>query len=220
MAAFRAKRRRRVRNRVLVGSGLTVGVVLAAAVLLQPEAPGSDKTGGINSADSCVSMSLEETFDDARQAGASIIVANGTLTGRTTLDGNIYYEMVLNTVDTLSGPAIAPGTAAWLDSRRGPSGPIPGPDHGPLWGPDGDLLAIALPAALTKKAVAPILRVAPVVGDQVIFGGTGCWDTVGLQTGSYSGPLAEIPGSGVYDRVAATGFDAVALATVEQLATG
>ncbi len=65
---------------------------------------------------------------------------------------------------TLSGPPLTGGTA-WVGSGRGPAGPIPSADAGTLWGNDGRLFAIAWQAGTT---VGPVLRIAPIVGDQVI----------------------------------------------------
>jgi hypothetical protein len=72
----------------------------------------------------------------------------------------------------------------------------------------------------TGTTVGPVLRVAPVVGGQVIFSSAGCWDTSGVPTQPFHGRLTEIPGSGSYGRAAAGGFHAVPLSTVERLISG
>jgi hypothetical protein len=225
MAAFRAKRRRRARNRNLtIGGGLAAIAIVAGVAAAQPwaTAPRSagtaQPTGQANSpaGNGCASVSLQETLAMARQGGASVIVADGSLTGKTALNG-IYHEMILRSVQTLSGPAIASGSTGWIDSSRGPAGPIPGADAGTLWATDGRLFALAWPARATGTAVGPLLRAAPVVDGQVIFSSAGCWDTAGLPTRPYSGQLAEIPGSNSYTRAAPFGFHAVPLTTVEQL---
>jgi hypothetical protein len=86
-----------------------------------------------------------------------------------------------------------------------------------LWGNDGRLFAIAWPARQAGTTVGPVLRIAPIVGDQVIFSSAGCWDTTGLPSQAYHGQLAEIPGTDSYARAAAGGLHAVPLTTVEQL---
>jgi hypothetical protein len=225
MAAFRAKRHRRARNLTMYGGGLAAVAIVAVVAVLQPWAaapqPGgtAQPTGPPASppANGCASISLPETLAMARQGGASVIVADGSLTGKTVLDGQVYYEMILRSVQTLSGPAIALGSTGWIASVRGPAGPIPGADAGALWATDGRLFAIAWPARETGTAVGPILRVAPVADGQVIFSSAGCWDTAGLPTRPYHGQLAEIPGSNSYTRAAPGGFHAVPLTTVEQL---
>jgi hypothetical protein len=164
----------------------------------------------------CGSVSLPETLAMARQGGASVIVATGSLTGET---AQVHHQMVLRSVRTLSGPVVVSGSTGWLNSALGPSGPIPGADAGALWAPDGRLFAIVWPARVTGTAVGPVLRVAPVVDDQVIFSSAGCWDTAGLPSRPYHGRLAEVPGSDSYARATPNGFHAVPLATVEQLLT-
>lgn len=222
MAAFRAKRRRRARNRNLtIGGGLAAVAIVAGVAAAQPWATaprpaGTAQPTGQAVGNGCASISLPETLAMARQGGASVIVADGSLTGKTALN-EIYHEMILRSVQTLSGPAIATGSTGWIESSRGPAGPIPGADAGTLWATDGRLFAIAWPARETGTAVGPVLRVAPVVDGQVIFSSAGCWDTAGLPTRPYSGQLAEIPGSNSYTRAAPGGFHAVPLTTVEQL---
>lgn len=223
-AAFRAKRHRR-RNRYLTACGglAAVGIVAVAAVLqpwaTTPQPAGTAQPTGSTPpvASGCASISLQETLAMARQGGASVIVANGSLTGRTVVDGQAYHEMKLRSVQVLSGPAIASGSTGWVASVRGPAGPIPGADAGALWATDGGLFAIAWPAREAGTAVGPVLRVAPVTDGQMIFSSAGCWDAAGLPSRPYHGRLAEIPGSNSYARAAASGFHAVPLTTVEQL---
>ena len=221
LSALHAKRRRRVRNRSLAIGALAAAVIAALAVW-QPwtTAPQPAATAPPDMANGCGSVSLRDTLAMARQSGASVIVANGSLTRKTVYDNQIYYEMALNSVQTLSGPPITSGSNGWIGSGLGPSGPIPGADTGALWAPDGRLFAIVWPARQTGTTVGPILRIAPVTGDQVIFSSAGCWDTTGLPSRPYSGRLAEIPGSNTYTRSAVNGFHAVPLATVEQLLAG
>lgn len=229
MAAFRAKRRRRARNRSLaVCGGLAAVGIVAATAVLQPWASAPSPTaagrssGPPNSfpASGCASVPLPETLATARRSGASVIVAVGSLTGKTAVsDGQVYYQMLLRPVRTLSGPPIASGSTGWIGSTRGPAGPIPSADAGALWGADGRLFAIAWPARLTGTTVGPVLHVAPVAGSRVILSSAGCWDSTGLPSRPYHGRLAEIPGSKSYMRAAAGGFHAVPLTTIEQLAS-
>jgi hypothetical protein len=143
-----------------------------------------------------------------------VITATGSLTGRTALDPHLYHEMTLTNVRTLTGAAPHKG---WLSSAQGPTGPLPGPDAGALWSPDGGLFAIVWPAGATGTTVDPVLRVAPLTADEVIFGSAGCWPTKDLPSHPYKGPLAEVPGSNSYARATPNGFHAVPLTTIEQL---
>ena len=118
-------------------------------------------------------VSLQQTLDEARQGGASVIIATGTLSETTAVDGEVYDQMVLRSVQTLSGAAVASGTTGWVASGRGPSGAIPGADAGALWGPGGRLFAIVWPAQKAGMSIGPVLSIAPVVDDEVIFSSAG-----------------------------------------------
>ncbi|GAA2611849.1 hypothetical protein GCM10010399_48400 [Dactylosporangium fulvum] len=232
-AKRRAQRRRRM---ILWGSafGIAVAVVVAALVwsagapqplttqaaqsgAAQMSSPSSSSTGP-EAANGCGGMLLTETLARARQAGGSIVLAHGTLTGRSTADPEVQAEMVLNAVETLAGPPVADRTMVWLSTARGPSGPIPGADAGSLWAPDGSLFGIVWPQRLTNWPTGTTLRVAPVVDQQVIFSNAGCW--AGVEGQPFTGKLAEVPGSDSYARAARTGFTAVPLDTVRRAATG
>jgi hypothetical protein len=217
LAALRAKQRRAVRQRGLVVGGVAVAVAAVLVVTLRPWASAIPAASAPpDAANGCAVVSLADTLAMARQGGASVIIATGTLTGRTAQDAQIYHQMRLSAVRTLSGAPLTGGTA-WVDSGQGPAGPIPSADAGALWGNDGRLFAIAWPARQAGTTVGPVLRIAPIVGDQVIFSSAGCWDTTGLPSQAYHGQLAEIPGTDSYARAAAGGLHAVPLTTVEQL---
>ncbi len=230
-SAVRAAGRRRLSlRRRVVGGAATVALALAVVAVTTdsfhlPETIGPaaitspaplQQYGSVG----CAVESLQQTLGEARQGGASAIIATGTLSGTTTVDGEVYGQMVLSSVQTLSGTAIASGTTGWVSSARGPSGAIPGADAGALWGPDGRLFAIVWPTQKTGTNIGPVLRIAPVVADEVIFSSAGCWDVSGLSSRPYHGTLSEIPGSDSYARAAENGLHAVALATVEKLAAG
>ncbi|MEV4509452.1 hypothetical protein AB0K00_10895 [Dactylosporangium sp. NPDC049525] len=225
-----AKRQVRRRWRLAVGGSVAAAIAIAGlvAVLAWPggsdPAPATRAAGSATpaasaaaAADGCVVMSLAETFAQARQAGASIVLAHGTLTGRGTADPEVQAEMVLDTVETLAGPPVAERTAVWVSTARGPAGPIPGADAGSLWAPDGALFGIVWPQSATNWPTGTTLRVAPVVDRQVILSNAGCWGTEGTP---FTGSLAEVPGSESYARAARTGFTAVALDTVRRAAAG
>lgn len=217
LASFRAKRqarRRLIRGRIMATTtSILVAVVVVGliGILRHSAASGASSAGG------CGYDPLSKTLSNARKDGASVIVGKGELTGRTTSDLR-WNQMALTSVRTLSGPTIHPVTLGWIDSNRGPAGPMEGTDAGSLWGTDGSLFAIVSPDT-GESVKGPVLRIAPVVGGNVIFGPVnGCWDTRGLPTSPFRGPLASIPGSDAYARGVEAGLQAVPLSTVEKLA--
>jgi hypothetical protein len=217
LAALRTKRRRRNRTRGLSAAAV-VFVVAVAVVVWRPWTPSPPPAENPpQEANGCASMSLADTLAAAVRGGATVILANGSLTSAHVLDNQAYDEMRLHSVRTLAGPALAADSTGWVAGGSGPAGPLPGADAGALWAPDGSLFAIAWPADRTGTKVGPLLRVAPVVDGQVIFSSAGCWDTTGLASRPYSGRLAEVPGSGSRARAAAGGFHAVPLTDVEKL---
>src|SRR5262249_58560640 len=98
----RASGRGRARNRGGAGGGGRGGVgTVAATAVLQPWASAPSPTaagrssGPPNSfpASGCASVPLPETLATARRSGASVIVAVGSLTGKTAVsDGQVYYQ--------------------------------------------------------------------------------------------------------------------------------
>jgi hypothetical protein len=219
LAALKTKRRRSTRNRAALLGGSAVVLAVVVVVGLLPwfrSQPGL--TSGDGTADGCAGPTLPDEFARARQEGDSIVLANGTLTGRTVMPAgmSLYYQMELKSVRTLSGPPISDDTTGWLDSTRGPAGPEPGADQGPLWGVDGQLLAIVDPPSEPGFTSGRVIRVTPVVGDQVLFSGAGCWVLSGVDPHPYSGPLSELPGSDSRTDANRYGFQSVPLTTVEQ----
>jgi hypothetical protein len=160
----------------------------------------------------------------AVRGGGSVIVATGTLTGKTVAasssTGGAYYAMTLRAVRTLAGPAITSGSTGWI------AGPAKGsavtPEGQSLWARDGSLFAIVTPAAGAGAPVGPVLRVAPVVNGQVVFTADGCWNVAGLPASRYhGGPLAGLQGPAQTNPVlgpASQGLYAVPLADVEKIA--
>lgn len=218
LARMAAKRSARRRRRLLTtGAVASVAALIAVGAVWWPRGDdprrlGPPAAGPAQVADGCAVIPLAEVIAAAKTSGASVIVADGTLTGRSARSELIYHEMALTSVRTLTGPSVAIGSHAWVSGQVGPSGPVPGADAGALWGPHGGLFAI-----VTPSAVGPLLRVAPVVGDQVILSSAGCWDAGTLRTRPFTGRLSEIPGSDSYTRAQASGFHAVRLSDIETL---
>jgi hypothetical protein len=129
--------------------------------------------------------------------------------------------MTLRAVRTLAGPTISSGSTGWIaGAAKGSAVTTEGQS---LWALDGALFAIVTPAAGAGAPAGPVLRVAPVVNGQVIFGDAGCWGTAGLQGRPYhGGPLAGVqgpaPASSPDMGPASQGLYAVPLADVEKIA--
>jgi hypothetical protein len=224
------------RHRILAAAGAVAAVVLAAVAsyALNPTehrqlagAPAGIRAAGPGPAGSCLSMPLKSQLAAAVQGGASVIVATGTLTGKSvTRDPAIagapaFYAMTLQSVQTLRGPAIASGSTAWI------LGPAPGtpasPENSALLAPGGRLFAIAWPEGATRDLAGPALQPAPIVGADVVFTPYGCWDVTGLLPQQYqaSTPLLSVPGGtnfGGVHQPAGNGLYTVPLATVRQIA--
>jgi hypothetical protein len=172
---------------------------------------------------------LKSQLATAVQDGASVIVAAGTLTGtgkpvtgdQATAGAPAFYAMTLNSVRTLRGPAVAPGSTAWIP------GPAPGttanPENSALLAPGGRIFAVLWPKAETHDLVGPTLQLAPIVGTDVVFTPSTCWNLDGLQPDQYqeSTPLRPVPGGanfGGTHQAAENGLYTLPLATAAQIA--
>jgi hypothetical protein len=178
-------------------------------------------------AGSCAGGPLKSQLTAAIKGGASVITATGTLTGKSVTgdpatDGApAFYAATLTSVRTLRGPAVAAGSTAWIP------GPAPGspatPENSAQLAPGGRLFAIAWPRAATRDPVGPTLRLAPIVGPDVVFSPYGCWDLTGLQPDQYQAstplwPVPTGPNVGGEHQAAENGLYTVPRATVEQVA--
>ena len=232
----RYSKRLLTRHRILAATGAAAAVVLAvvASYALHPTehrqaspAPVGNPAAGPGPAWSCISMPLRSQLAAAVQGGASVIVATGTLTGKSVTEdpaaagAPAFYAMTLQSVQTLRGPAVASGSTEWIP------GPAPGtpasPANSPLLAPGGRLFAIAWPKAATQDLVGPTLQLVPIVGADVVFTPYGCWDMTGLLPNQYqaSTPLWPVPRGanfGGAHQAAENGLYTVPLATVEQIA--
>ena len=189
--------------------------------------PNQRAAAGSGAPGSCAAVPLKDSIAAAVRSGGSVIVATGTLTGKSVAASTAaagtpaFYAMTLSSVTTLRGPAIAPGSTAWIP------GPAPGtvasPENSPLLAAGGRLFAIVTPRSASPGAAGPTLRLAPVVGGDVVFTPSGCWDVSGLRPSQYQGTAAlrPVPAGPTFsgkDRPAESGLYAVPLATVEQVA--
>jgi hypothetical protein len=195
-------------------------------------APGSSAAPPPGSPADCTGAPLPAQLAAAVRAGASLITAAGTPTGRSVTGspatgngapagGPAFYAMTLAAVRTLRGPAVASGSTAWA---QGPArGTTATPENSALLAPGGRLFAIAWPRAVTRDLVGPVLQLAPVVGADVVFTPYACWNLTGLVPDQYqeSTPLRPVPGGANYGgthQAAENGLYTVPLATVERLA--
>ncbi len=236
-------------RRKLVAAGGAVAVILAVVIggvlyganfgasspsasgPRQPAATAGNPAGpspaGSGPAGICTGAPLKSQLAAAVRGGASVIVATGTLTGKSvtedpaTVGATLLYAMTFKLVRTLRGPAVPSGSTAWIP------GPVPGtavsPVNSALLAPGGRLFAIAWPKAATHSLVGPTLQLAPVVGANVVFTPYVCWNLSGLQPNQYqaSTPLWSVPGGvnfGGVHQAAENGLYTVPLATVEQIA--
>ncbi|MER7277096.1 hypothetical protein ABT369_21885 [Dactylosporangium sp. NPDC000244] len=190
-----------------------------ATAVPNPTATTSDT---VYAASACVSLTLPALIHQVRTAGASLILAHGTLTGRRGDDPTGpagLAEMTIDHVETLAGPVVAEHATGWVPTDVGPSGiPIPSNATGSLWAPDGALIGVYWPTLPHASKLGPYLRIAPVVDQQVILTSAGCWLIDGVETRPFTGPLAEVPGSNSFARSAQYGFRALPLDAVRQAA--
>jgi hypothetical protein len=231
----RSGKRLLTRHRILAATGAAAAIVLAAVAsyALHPTehrqfgGAASDHAAGPGLAGSCVSAPLKSQLAAAVQGGASVIVATGTLTGKSVTGAPAaagapaFYAMTLQSVQTLRGPAIASGSTAWIPGP-GPGTPA-SPENSALLAPGGGIFAIVWPKGATRDLAAPTLQLVPIVGADVVFTPDGCWGVTGLLPGQYqaSTPLLSVPGGtnfGGVHQAAGNGLYTVPLATVRQIA--
>lgn len=181
---------------------------------------------GSGAAGSCAAVPLKDAITAAVRSGASVIVATGTLTGKSVVTSSAaagapaLYAITLSSVTTLRGPAIAPGTTAWIPGAA--PGAAASPENSSLLAPGGRLFAIVTPESASPGVAGPTLRLAPVVGGDVVFTPYGCWDVSGLRPSQYQGkaalqPVPAGPAINGASRPAESGLYAVPLAAVEQV---
>lgn len=191
--------------------------------VMGPQAPGGSETpdAAVAAGESC--LPLKERLTNAVSNGFSVIVGRGVLTGRTGVDGYDHREMRLTAVRTLAGPRVDEGATAWVRAPQRAADPgavqQSGPD-GPLWGPDGALFGIYVPRSLAKGPLGTTVYHLPVVGDNVVLAKSGCWNYFGigdLPGAAFHGPLTELPGSGTYTQMVASGLVTVPLSRIEAL---
>ena len=212
LASFRRKqRRRRTRQRLCWTGAVAVGATVTIALVThgpwRPRGPAALSSPG------CTQASLAHSLVTARQAGASILIAFESSAGRT--DSSGYTAVVLHSVRTLSGPVVSSGTVAWTDGTTGGGADDPARGTGTT---GTRVLAVAWPAALAGSPVGPVLRAAPVIGENVMFPASGCTNMADLPRPPSGGLGVVTSGDAPAGGVDATTSYAVPLRTVEEAA--
>jgi hypothetical protein len=162
-----------------------------------PSAPGAAAAGG-GAAGICANETLADSMARAVDGGASGVLATGGFTGTVRLgDGEIgvpYSEITLTEGSTLAGPEVATPVSAWVygDLAAGGDPATAGGTTGEtssLWARGGRLIAVVDPAAGGAGLPGPVIRVAPVVGDDVVIGWVGCWSAQGVPSRDFPGAV-------------------------------
>ena len=229
----RAERRAAQRffgRRISVAAGIAAALlIVAGASLYSARSNGMERRSthffaGPSVAGACTGAPLAAQLTAAVHDGASLIVATGSLAGRSVTGkppvpggAPAFYAMTLRSVRTLRGPAVASGSTGWIP---GPArGTPPNPQNSTLLAPDGRIFAVVWPGA----PVGSTLQLVPIVGTDVVFTPYGCWDLTNLTPDNYqeSSALLTVPGNvnfGGTQLQAESGIYTVPLSTVERLA--
>ena len=137
----------------------------------------------------CANETLADSLSRAVEGGASVVLATGRFTGTVrSADGEIavpYSEVVLTDASTLAGPELPAAGSAWVYGDLAAAGPASATgETSSLWARGGRLVAVVDPASDWSGLPGPVIRVAPVVGDDVVMGWVGCWSTQGVPSGT------------------------------------
>ena len=158
----------------------------SAAPPVPPALPGGSQA-------SCVNQTLGESMTRVIDAGSSVVLATGGFTGTTaTGDGEIgvpYSEVQLTIDRTLGGPALPQTLSAWVYGDLSATGGTANTgEASSLWARGGRMVAV-VDTAEGSGLPGPVIRVAPVVGDEVILSWVGCWTTSGVSSREFDGAV-------------------------------
>lgn len=183
------------------GDPNAAGRAVAAATVSGPASPGPSGDGGAagggaagGSAGICANETLADSMARAVDAGASVVLATGAFTGTVQLgDGEIgvpYSQVALTDVSTLAGPELSPPLSAWVPGDLAGTGAAATTgETSSLWAPGGRLIAVVDPVSGGSGLPGPVIRVAPVVGNDVVMGWVGCWSTQGVPARDFTGAV-------------------------------
>lgn len=157
-----------------------------------PAAPSGGAAGG--GAGICANETLADSMTRAVDNGASVLLATGGFTGTVAPgDGEIgvpYSEVTLTEGSTLAGPAVATPVSAWVPGDLAATGQASATgETSSLWARGGRLIAVVDPASGGSGLPGPVIRVAPVVGHDVVMGWVGCWSTQGVPSRDFAGTV-------------------------------
>lgn len=181
------------------GDPNTAGRALAVASPSSPAPdggglPGGGGVAGGGGAAICANESLADSMARAVDAGASVVLASGAFTGTVRVgDGEIslpYSEVALTDGSTLAGPQLSTPFSAWVYGDLAATGTTATTgETASLWAAGGRLIAVVDPASGGSGLPGPVIRVAPVVGTDVVMGWVGCWSTQGVPTHEFIGTV-------------------------------
>jgi len=152
----------------------------------------------------CANETLGESMDRDVQAGNSIVLATGGFTGTTTTgDGEVaapYSEVRLTVEKTLAGPTQPVTLDGWVYGDLAAPVDVPATtgEASSLWARGGRLIAIVDNASAASGLPGPVIRVAPVLDDQLILSWVGCWSTAGVATVPFDGAVDIFDQQGVH----------------------
>ena len=142
----------------------------------------------------CANETLEESMTRAVQAGSSVLLATGGFTGTTMLaDGEIgvpYSEVRLTVEQRFGGPEVPQSLSAWVyGDLAAANGSASTGEASSLWARGGRMVAVIDTATQWSGLPGPVLRAAPVIGDEVIMSWVGCWSTNGVTSREFDGSV-------------------------------
>jgi len=142
----------------------------------------------------CANETLGESMARTVEYGSAVALATGAFTGTTMLaDGEIgvpYSEVGLTVERTLAGPAVPESLSAWVYGDLAASGgSATTGETSSLWARGGRMIAIVDTQTERSGLPGPVIRAAPVVGDELILSWVGCWSTTGVSTREFDGAV-------------------------------
>lgn len=166
----------------------------ALATATPSTVPARGEAAGGSAAGICANETLADSLRRAVEAGASVVLATGRFTGTIrSADGEIavpYSEIALTDASTLAGPQLPAAGSAWVYGDLAAAGQASATgETSSLWARGGRLVAVIDPASDGSGLPGPVIRVAPVVGDDVIMGWVGCWSTQGVPSRDFDGGI-------------------------------
>ena len=181
---------------VVDGSGPALAGLLLAACGTPAGDPGVAATGpasavqSSNTVQSSIPAGSAVPGDgDPNAAGRALATATpSTVPARGEAAGGSAAGICAN--ETLAGPQLPAAGSAWVYGDLAAAGQASATgETSSLWARGGRLVAVIDPASDGSGLPGPVIRVAPVVGDDVIMGWVGCWSTQGVPSRDFDGGI-------------------------------